>query len=191
MTNEDIVAEYHDNDVDVDYYREGYMLPNADSEEERERIKNMSDEEVMNKAVEDRLYWEQKWEDFVRQMGRLLRDISQRNKHDGYFVVTTNNAGWRDQRGGKVIDVSRYDLENYEARYTAAEEFIRTMTLDGGVSFEVERERNRLYITRYHHDAPTGETFRVRPLKADEVRQYDREGESAILESHKESGVHP
>ena len=191
MTEDNLVAEYDPTDIDEDYYREEYLLPNADDQEEREKIESLSEEEVRNKAVEDRFFWEQKWDDFVRQMGRVLRDISKRNKFEGYYVATANDLGWRNQRGGKVIDVSRYDLSDYEARTKAGKEFIQKFNMSGDVTFRVHKKRNQLRLVRYHHDSPQGETFVIRPLKADEVRDYDREGESAVLDSHKESGVHP
>lgn len=191
MTEDNIVAEYDPTDIDEDYYREEYLLPKADDQEEREKIESLSEEEVRNKAVEDRFFWEQKWDDFVRQMGRVLRDISKRNKFDGYFVATANDLGWRNEKGGKVIDISQYDLSHYEAREEGAEEFVQKFNMSGDVTFRVHKKRNQLRLVRYHHDSPQGETFVIRPLRADEVRDYDREGESAVLDSHKESGVHP
>lgn len=102
------------------------------------------------------------WDDMLS----ILQDELDRHdpKGHGMWLVDAANMGWRHRSGQKVVDAGD------------ASKFLRAILPDTDCTFRIEEGAtpDELVIVNYHHDAPTGETYRARPINR-ELYENDSE----------------
>lgn len=85
-----------------------------------------------------------------------------------YFEVSSDNSGWMNRNLSAVIDYD--DLRDNLAR----PEFIPAGD-EGSYHWIQNKDGETLTIVAYHHDSPTGETWKVRPLHGDEAKRAEED----------------
>ena len=80
--------------------------------------------------------------------------------------------GWRGLNGYKVFEVG-VSYKNGDKKLT--ESFLRHILPNTDCTFYIYKWRNQFLIKNYHHDAPTGETYLLRPMTEKIRRSLNRE----------------
>jgi hypothetical protein len=111
----------------------------------REDDPALSQDEAFEQALRDDDINQFEWECMLDDLTTALQSISPA----GYFYVEGSNLGWRQRSGYKG-----FRSDNGQA-------FLHQLLPQTECTFKIEQEGNTIYITNYHHDAPTGEFYTV------------------------------
>lgn len=114
----------------------------------REDDPALSDAEAFELALLDEDVLGMEWEWMLEDLGEALREISP----GGHYHAEGRNLGWRQCAGFK----------DFSAQSPA--DFLAQILPKTDCTFTIERDGRTLYITNYHHDAPTGEFYVITPL---------------------------
>lgn len=154
-------SEY-DSDGSFEEYRDWWL----DSEDRN----NLSDDEILDRMVEDTLYHEESFELFIQDLQFLLERL---NTVRNLFFITGDNVGWRGMSG-----------EGFE-RISEPRELVDTITPNSG-SFRVQYTFNESDTTIHFkvssHDSPSGSVFRVMPVGKAVEQAFETDGRKAALE---------
>lgn len=126
--------------------------------------------------VDDGILWESERE----MLGELVTDWNQIRADEGdetdYAVIEGRGIGWRGLSGSKVVSFEELD-EN-------PSDVIAPNTSDYSQDWMINKDGN-IEVIQSHHDAPTGESYTIRPLRPDEYYK-DSIGEVYAIPQSKE-----
>jgi len=163
MTNDNLVAEWDEHSI---------LEVEVERRQKMEQHEGKSEEKIRREANEDQLFWEHEYECFIQRINQLLGEISSQYKTDDLFHVSGSSIGWRNQSGERILEAGN------------PRDLIRSITPDREFRIEAfQYNENSLEIKVYHHDSPTGELYKVRPVYATTAEKYRTRGENIALES--------
>ena len=115
-----------------------------------------SKEQVMKDIYNGRFNFEfeDQFEYFCENIGALFN----KKCRSGCCKIEGYNLDWMHRSGYKYFMSS--DKENFTK---TGREILQAITPEGQYSAKAELEKNKLKITTYHHDCPTGSTFIFSP----------------------------
>jgi len=109
----------------------------------------MEQEKMVAKFEFDNCCEEWEYEDNKEAFIMYLEELIQAYGEDYYFFVEGHNLGWRNRSGYFIADTAK-------ECYTKLAEDLRTEW-----RMVIEVHTDRIEITRYHHDSPTGEFITI------------------------------
>lgn len=103
-----------------------------------------------------------RWEDFKESLTEYIKEIDKTKEF--VFKIKAKNMGWRNLNGFKILNAK--DGETLlDGILPKTNEF----------SLYVKKSKTQMVIKCYHHDAPMGETYFIKPLNKKEFKEYIKE----------------
>lgn len=115
-------------------------------------------EHIANEVYQDSDVFQFAWDDVVEYLTELM---AKRNKR-GYWRADVEGFGWRKQNGYKYFEADK------------GQEFLQQILPNTDNTFRIYAHgKNGFAIQNFHHDAPTGEWYYVRPATTKEIETQE------------------
>lgn len=117
------------------------------NKEEFDWIQDFTDEQIEQSVYEDYDLFQINFEDVIDTLTTWIN-----SKNTNNFKATVSNFGWQHQSGYT------------EFQAVTGQELLQKVLPATDCTFYVYKWYNGLKIVNYHHDAPTGETYIIKPI---------------------------
>ena len=137
-----------------------YLMEEEDPKEVRDRLGLEPGEPITKAAVEAHVMDDQTLMDFEwESVSEALSDILEKYSPDGVFYATGKDLGWRKLTGKSFIDTRERPCKDINE----AACFLDKLLPRTDNTWYLYEYKDHFVIVNYHHDAPTGETYRIYP----------------------------
>lgn len=155
-----LLASYDECDlmqIHADYLEESW-------EPEEEGEEKPSKEVFFNKACQDSDFLSFEWDFVIDELSTWLNQQKTTN-----FKAKGENMGWQNRTGEKEIII------NPQLETDTGSQFLAQLLPKTDCTFYIYRFRNGLKVINSHHDAPTGETYFIKPFNKKEQAEYEKQ----------------
>jgi len=159
LLKENMVLEYDESEI-----LENEIKFKIEEQEENLKSGELSEEDKQTEEqIKDNIYsfgdcLNFAWEDFNFALDELITEIDKHKRE--FWKVKGFNMGWRNLQGFKTFQATN-SQEMLKAILPNTSEF----------TLRVWKTKTQLILKVYHHDAPMGETYFIKPLNQKELKE--------------------